>query len=149
MTKRLYRSGREKILGGVSGGLADYFEVDVTLVRLIWLITLLPGGLGFLAYILAWVIIPLDPEQRPMGKKEEIRDFVESVKDMIPVDYEAKAQRKQKNKQLFGMILVGLGTLFLFDQLFSWFRWDKLWPLVLIAIGAGVLLRAKKGGDKE
>ena len=51
MTERLYRSVREKMLGGVCGGLADYFSVDVTLVRLIVLVATFAGGVGFLAYL--------------------------------------------------------------------------------------------------
>ncbi len=60
MTKRLYRSGREKMVGGVCGGLAEYFEVDLTLVRLIVLVAMFSGGIGILAYIAALIIIPRD-----------------------------------------------------------------------------------------
>ena len=57
--KRLYRSKSERILGGVCGGIADYFNVDPTIVRLLWiLITFMSFGAGVLAYIIAWFIIP-------------------------------------------------------------------------------------------
>jgi phage shock protein C len=56
--ERLYRSRRQRVLGGVAGGLAEYFGVDVVLVRLLWVMTLFFGGAGFLAYIVAWIIIP-------------------------------------------------------------------------------------------
>ncbi len=59
--KRLYRSGREKILGGVCGGIAEYFRVDPTLVRLLWILFSLAGGAGVLLYIIAWIIIPRTP----------------------------------------------------------------------------------------
>jgi phage shock protein C len=61
MTKKLYRSNRDKIIGGVCGGLADYFEVDVTLVRVIVLVLMFAYGFGILAYILAMIIIPREP----------------------------------------------------------------------------------------
>jgi phage shock protein C len=56
--KRLYRSDTQKMLGGVCGGLAEYFNIDVTLVRLLWALTLFFGGAGLLFYIFAWIIIP-------------------------------------------------------------------------------------------
>ncbi|MAG07228.1 hypothetical protein CMI46_00225 [Candidatus Pacearchaeota archaeon] len=58
-TKRLYRSKKERILGGVCGGLAEYVDADPTLVRLLWaLITLVSVGFGLLAYLIAWIIVP-------------------------------------------------------------------------------------------
>ena len=59
--KRLYRSNKDKILGGVCGGLAEYFDVDPVIVRLIWVLAALMGGAGILAYIIAWIIIPKRP----------------------------------------------------------------------------------------
>ena len=56
--KRLFRSRRERILGGVCGGLGYYLNVDPVLVRVVWAILFFAAGVGFLAYILAWIIIP-------------------------------------------------------------------------------------------
>ena len=56
--KRLYRSKKNKILGGVCGGIAEYVDTDPTLIRLLWALTALVWGFGILAYILAWIIIP-------------------------------------------------------------------------------------------
>ena len=64
--RRLYRVTSNKRLGGVCSGLARYFEVDVTLVRLLVVAgTLCSGGLGLLAYIAAWIIMPRDTEIAP------------------------------------------------------------------------------------
>ena len=60
-TKRLYRSGKDRILGGVCGGLAEYFGVDPVLIRFIWIVAVLGWGFGILAYIIAWIIIPRNP----------------------------------------------------------------------------------------
>jgi len=59
--KRLYRSGEERVLGGVCGGIAEYMNVDPVLIRLLWVISALIGGAGIIAYIIAWVIIPPNP----------------------------------------------------------------------------------------
>ncbi len=57
--KKLYRSKKNKILGGVCGGLGEYFNVDPTIVRLLWIIfTVLSFAAGLIIYLLAWIIIP-------------------------------------------------------------------------------------------
>ncbi len=61
MEKRLYRSRSQRMLAGVCGGIAEYFNVDPTLIRLAWVIFAFLGGTGVLAYIIAAIIIPLDP----------------------------------------------------------------------------------------
>lgn len=63
--KRLMLSVTNKKLAGVCGGLAEYLDVDATIVRLIWVaLSVVPGGLvgGGLAYVLAWIIIPKAPD---------------------------------------------------------------------------------------
>jgi phage shock protein C len=56
--KRLFRSRRDRILGGVCGGLGNYLNIDPVLVRVVWAILFFAAGVGFLAYILAWIIVP-------------------------------------------------------------------------------------------
>ncbi len=60
--RKLMRSRTDEKIAGVCGGFAEYLEVDVTLVRLVWLATLFLGGWGFIAYIIAWIVMPLEPE---------------------------------------------------------------------------------------
>ncbi|MBI3032331.1 PspC domain-containing protein [Candidatus Woesearchaeota archaeon] len=60
--KRLYRSKRDKVLGGVCAGIGDYFEIDPVVVRLVWIIfTFISMGFGIIAYIIAWIIVPEEP----------------------------------------------------------------------------------------
>jgi len=58
--KRLYRSKTDRVIGGVCGGMGRYFEVDPVILRVIWALLVLCSGFGILAYILAWIIIPLE-----------------------------------------------------------------------------------------
>ncbi len=62
--KRLYRSGKERILGGVCGGIAEYFNVDPAIIRLLWVLFIFGFGTGILAYIIAWIIIPRNPNHK-------------------------------------------------------------------------------------
>lgn len=63
MEKRLYKSRNNKMVDGVCGGIAEYFGIDPTLIRLGWVVFCAMGGSGFLAYIIAAVIIPRSPEE--------------------------------------------------------------------------------------
>jgi phage shock protein C len=60
--KRVYRSRTDKKIAGVCGGLAQYFDIDPVIVRLCWLLFVLLGGSGIVLYIIAWIVIPLEPE---------------------------------------------------------------------------------------
>ena len=63
--KRLYRSGKDRVLGGVCGGIAEYLGVDPVIIRVIWVVaTLASLGIGILAYIIAWIIIPRNPKHK-------------------------------------------------------------------------------------
>jgi phage shock protein C len=66
-TKRLYRSGKDRVLGGVCGGMGEYFNVDPVLVRLAWVLFSVIYGTGILAYIIAWIIIPRNPKHKWKG----------------------------------------------------------------------------------
>ncbi|MDO4288440.1 MAG: PspC domain-containing protein [Eubacterium sp.] len=62
MKKRLYKSNREKMIDGVCGGIAEYFDIDPTLIRLLWVLFGLGGGSGILAYLICAIVIPRNPE---------------------------------------------------------------------------------------
>jgi phage shock protein C len=65
MTNRLQRSRNERIIGGVCGGLAEYFNVDPLLVRVILVAITLVGGAGILLYLILWAVVPLAPPPPP------------------------------------------------------------------------------------
>ena len=61
--KKLYRSQNDRMIGGVCGGIAEYFDVDPTIIRLVFVILLLMGGNGLLIYIILLIIMPIAPDQ--------------------------------------------------------------------------------------
>ena len=63
--RKLMRSRTDRKIAGVCAGFAEYFDLDVTVVRVVWLIVALFGGGGLLAYIIAWIVIPEEPEYVP------------------------------------------------------------------------------------
>jgi phage shock protein C len=59
--KRLMRSSTDKKIAGVCAGLADYFDMDPTIIRVLWLLLVICGGTGILAYVILWIVLPLAP----------------------------------------------------------------------------------------
>lgn len=66
--KRLYRSRQQRILAGVCGGIAEYFEIDPVLVRILWVLLLFAAGTGLVAYLIAWLIVPEAPVSPPTAQ---------------------------------------------------------------------------------
>ncbi len=64
-TRKLMRSRKDEKIAGVCGGFAEYMEVDSTLVRLLWLALVFFGGWGLIAYIIAWIVMPVEPLTKP------------------------------------------------------------------------------------
>jgi phage shock protein C len=63
--RRLVRPYEDKKVAGVCAGVAEYFDLDVTLVRIMWLIVAIFGGCGFIAYFIAWIVMPAEPPRLP------------------------------------------------------------------------------------
>lgn len=129
MDKRVYRSTTNKVIGGVCGGLGEYFEVDPVFIRVVAVILALATGVGFLAYIIAWIIIPQGRLYAP-GE--------------IPANAPTEAPLSSWNKYIPGMLLIGVGAVVLISDHWWWFDWDKFWPVVLIVVGLFLLLRRKR-----
>ncbi len=64
--KRLVRPREGRKIAGVCLGLAEYFDLDVSLIRLVWVLAVIFGGTGLLAYIVGWIVMPEEPEPAPM-----------------------------------------------------------------------------------
>lgn len=127
MEKRLYRSSENKVIGGVCGGLGDYFDIDPTLVRVITVLIFLSTGIGFLAYLIGWIIIP----------KRAISNDTSRVSEAPNGDYPSW------RRYLPGMILVAIGLMLLAHDVWSWFDWRQAWPLVLIGVGIVLIIKRK------
>lgn len=70
--KRLMRPRQGRKIAGVCAGLAEYFDLDVTLIRVVWLVILFAAGVGFFAYIVAWIVMPEEPEMLPAPQGQQV-----------------------------------------------------------------------------
>lgn len=146
--KKLYRSRENAMIGGVCAGLAEYFNIDASLVRLAAVILIFPGGLSFWAYIIGWIIIPQKPLRvAPQAENPDTDTPAEA--EGAPVS--EPTSQTDKSRYIVGIVLVALGVIFLlnaFDVIF-WFSFAKLWPIVLIIVGFVVLYKAFNRGEKQ
>ena len=138
----LYRSKQERILAGICGGVAEYFNIDVTLVRIIWVISIFMNGLGVIAYLATLIIVPENPNQEPIVKKE-------------------KKKNSDTTVFIIGGIIIAIGLLMLvsthrYDFPFLWrfdwnwmFGWNLLWPVLLILIGVLWILNTMRKDEEK
>ncbi|MDI3543175.1 MAG: hypothetical protein PWP57_779 [Candidatus Atribacteria bacterium] len=135
MEKRLYRSRTDKMLGGVCGGIARYFNVDPTLIRLLAVALIIAGGAAIIAYIIAWIIIPEEPKE----KKLEEENAVVS---------EDKSEERKKSIELIAWISIFVGLIWFCLRLFSFllprFYVRLIFPAALIIVGVLLLWERRK-----
>ena len=159
MEKRLYRSRSDRMVWGVCGGLAKYFDMDPTIVRIIAVLLLFANGLGILAYIIMAIVVPQEGS-KVTAPKEAIKENVEEIKEtagelgreirstLVGEEGESEevAKVRHRRRNVFGIILIVLGVLFLLRSfnLFWWFDWGNLWPLILVAIGVLIILSTRR-----
>jgi len=93
MKKKLYRSTKDRVIGGVCGGIAEYFDIDSTLVRLLTIAIFFLGGGGIIAYIIGWIIIPKNPN----GNTEDNSENKEEIKGKIKKGTDKAIKKIEEN----------------------------------------------------
>ncbi len=142
-TERLYRSKTNKVIGGVAGGLADYFNIDVVLTRVVFVLLALFGGGGVLIYIVMWIIIPSQDTFSNNTQKHGYTDGsttnesgVDDNGESTSSEIVSNKNRKPSNTGLIaGIILIFVGLIFLADRLMPWYNITDFWPLLLVVVG--------------
>ncbi|KUK64456.1 MAG: Phage shock protein C, PspC [Parcubacteria bacterium 34_609] len=127
--KKLYRSDTDKIIWGVCGGIGEYFQIDSVIIRILFILMFLAGGVGLLLYIILAIVMPKSP------KKDEIT--------------EEKKEKNNKFRFLLGVFLalIGLNMMLtsIFDfNIFSFINWKIILSLFLILIGLKIIFEDEK-----
>lgn len=137
--RQLFRNKQKGRIGGVCAGLGEYFEVDITLIRALFLVALLGFGSGFLMYVILWIVLP----ERTQNFQDEsnVNDAYYAPEDNANF---AKGGKLKKENVIGGLVLITLGIIFLADEFIPWISFQKLWPLILISIGIGMLYTNSK-----
>ncbi len=82
MNKKLYRSEKDKMIGGVCGGLAQYFSIDVTIIRVLFALIVIYGGSGLILYIILWIVVPTE-SQIKVASQEVIKENTKEIKKKV------------------------------------------------------------------
>jgi len=172
--KKLYRSRRTKLLGGVAAGFAEYFNTDVTIMRLLFALVAVTIPSSILAYILAWMIIPEGPVASSAHIPQAVPQTIEpcppggtapTANEILggPGSSPSAAQKPsqpppgeqvhpERSRQLFGFILVAVGTIVLAKRFVPSFVWrlpghllSQGWPVLIILVGVALIFGAVRG----
>jgi len=143
MKRKLYRSCQDRVIGGVAGGLGDYFETDTVVFRLIFLLMLFTG-IGPLFYIIAWIIIPEDPACLRNDATESKAQTLKTEVHKEFTDRPVPEKSRQKHR-VFGIIVIILGIFLLLRTLFKIDVWENFWPSILIIVGLMLILSGRRG----
>ena len=141
MRERLSRSRDDRMLFGVAGGMAEWMDLDPAIVRLVWVLLILAGGVGLLLYVAAAIVIPESPW--PAGHAPAPDGAAATASSADAREARREARRGRGNPGIvFGLILVVAGTWFLLDRYIedldlSWFM-----PGALIVIGLVLVVGA-------
>ena len=138
--QKLYRLPKEGMIAGVASGFARYFSMDVTLMRLIFVgVTLMTGGAAILVYIVLVIIMPT-PEKSVKG--DDLEDKVENLAQEVK-----SSSRARDISSYIGVGLIIIGAWLLVGQFFPdlvRIQWSILWPSLVIAMGALIIIRSEK-----
>lgn len=142
MRDKLYRSRRVKVLGGVAGGLAQYFNIDPIIIRILFVVFTLMHGMGLVLYIILWIVVPEEPFELAYPiKNEEARADGQST-ETSSVNFDSVPPGVKKNSSgriIAGTILIALGVIFFADRFIPTFDFRDIVPIAFILLG-GLLI---------
>lgn len=148
MSKKLFRSEKDRVLGGVCGGLSEYLDIDVVVVRVFFVLITFFGGGGLFIYLILWIFLPtessvgLSVEETTKENAEEIEETFKKI---------GKKIKKNQNSRIIeisvGVFLLLLGISFLFSNfglpnIFGVVF--RLWPIFIILVGFLIVFRGIK-----
>ena len=148
MNRRLYRCRHDRKVAGVASGIAEYFDADPSLVRVLWIVSIFFGGLGLFLYIAMAIIVPLEPEESfaaaggPAGG-QSADSLGEAPLPSQSAWHSAQATHRHATRgngqatTIFGMLLILFGALALVNAFLpEWADGGRfLWPAFILGIG--------------
>ena len=125
-----------KVIGGVCSGLAEFFGLDVALVRIAFVIAFMFASFGFWLYIILWIVLP-EGQQTTANSQQPTANSQQPTAN-------SQAPESKVKSVLAGSFVILIGLLFLINN-FIPINWVwKLWPLILVAIGVVMIVTASK-----
>ncbi|MFT6815442.1 MAG: phage shock protein C [Sphingobacteriales bacterium] len=129
--KKTLTKGKNKVIFGVASGLAEHFDIDIVLVRVLFACSLLFAGTGLVIYLILALVLPNYQNKTVFEEKTIMSD-----------------NNKNKESIIGGLVLVCLGVIFLANNFIPNVNFKKLWPLILVVIGIALLVQAVRSNNK-
>lgn len=140
MNRRLYRCRHDKVLAGVAGGVAEYFDLDPSLVRILFLVSTFFGGIGLLLYIAMAIFVPLEPISADAADETTV----------VPEGHRHASHGDGRWTTLAGAVLILVGGLALLHQFLpSWEVERYVVPAFVIGIGTFLVARSVRRESME
>jgi phage shock protein PspC (stress-responsive transcriptional regulator) len=137
MEKRAYRVREGKVIAGVCAGLGDYFSIDPLFVRIFFVLLICHPPIAFLGYIVLWIAMPV--RKRPFDDYRNKYDDDDHDHTIPLFSQKEKKSGRQDNSLAGGLMLIGVGVLFLIANFVPSFDFADYWPILLIALGASLI----------
>lgn len=153
MQKKLYKSSKEKMISGVAGGIAEYFEIDPVFVRLLFVVLAFFNGIGLIAYIVCAIVMPKETVSANVvithpNASEGETSFTE--KSEVRKE-EKNINKNEKRNRTIGIILIIIGIILLANEILPTFDFEEILPILFIIFGLWLLLNSfsKNTSDED
>lgn len=142
--RRLYRSEKDRVIAGVAGGLGEYFNIDPTIIRILFVLLAVFGGSGIIIYIVLWLVMPSASSPSNLTS-ESIKSNIENMKSTAQtLAQNIRGPKNPENSKFWwAVMIISVGFLFLLNNygILAPIDLERLWPLILIFFGLAILLR--------
>lgn len=143
--RRLYRCRHDRQLAGVASGIAEYLDLDPTVVRVLWILSVFLGGFTILLYVILAFVMPLEPAGPAdvMDPAGAVADPAATTAWVAPAGHEHRDRGEGRIGFGLGVLLIVFGSIALFGSVLpGWVAGIALGPAFLIALGVALLLIA-------
>jgi phage shock protein C len=148
----LYRSRKDKVFGGVAGGIAHSLNTDPAIVRLIFALLVIVAGGGLLLYLILWVALPEEPFEfyQESGSAGSTNPVNETTSQDSPNPQPYYPPRHNNGALIVGLILIAVGALFLIERFLPFFHlhFHDFWPLIIVIAGIALIASSLTGTKK-
>ncbi|MFA6198405.1 MAG: PspC domain-containing protein [Patescibacteria group bacterium] len=145
--KKLRRSRQDRVIAGVCGGLAEYLAIDSTIVRIVFaLLTVIPNGVGLLAYIILAIVVPEEPviETAASDGGHDSAGYVRVTNGRVETSENTSWLSQRRN--IIGLVIIVLGVASLMKATIPSLIWADhvFWPMMVILIGIYLIFTTKR-----
>jgi len=147
MKDKLYRSRRVRVFGGIAGGLAQYFNLDPILVRVLFVVITILHGFGILLYIILWIVVPEEPFEVAYKVKTDDQTAGEQSAQTDSMNFDGTQplpQKQSSGRIVLGIILIVIGLIFFADRIIPSFDLRDVLPIAFVLIGGSLIWNSLK-----